>query len=125
MIAFASGVVVRKETIVVFQSKPSKETSESYGDEQAFGKWPFTVHPLRNTLEACSPAHFCGFVPPILMTTFSPDCLIASKRELGFVNGDGLGFNGAEMHLDSALAGIVEGNMLEIWISRNLLQVHG
>jgi hypothetical protein len=69
---------------------------------------------LRNALEACSAAHLCGFVPPVLVTTFSPDCLVASERETGFVNGDSLGCNGAEMHLDSALAGIVEGNVLKL-----------
>jgi hypothetical protein len=47
------------------------------------------------------------------MATFSPDCLIASKRKIGFVDGDSLGCNGAEMHLDSALAGVVESDMLE------------
>jgi hypothetical protein len=90
-----------------------EEPSALHRDEEVLGELPFNVYPLRNALKACASGHFLGFVPPIFMTTLGPDRLIATERETGIFYRDRLEFNGAEMHLDSVLPGVVEGYVLE------------
>jgi hypothetical protein len=90
-----------------------RESFVLYGDEKVLGEWPFDVHPLLNALEAGAFSHFCGFIPPKLMTTLRPNGLIAQECEVCPFDADSLGFSGAKMHLNSAFAGVVEGNVLK------------
>jgi hypothetical protein len=90
-----------------------RETLLLYGDEQVLSELPLNVHPLRIALEARASGDFRWFVIPVLVTTLRPNGLIAEECEVCLFDVDSLGFHGAEMHLDSTLAGVVEGNMLK------------